>query len=1623
MTKKVQKSVKNEKRGLSLKMKKGIRRVIAGMCLVSAVLIAAVPSDHSGVAQAVVNGNDAMNYTSDYSLARNGDLSYFSGTSFLDPTGFSQQFNSYEIREIDGKWQLLWKYRYYVPASGVNGNTNVGIICGYNDTYSVDSLSLTSNIISGYEFVAKSTFDTYVQNTVNPISYMLDVSPYTDGTSGTKVADVERYYPTEFAAWRNIYDTKLAEYKTNNSGMNPSSLADLGMNPLILSGIDMSEDNKKIYYCEHNLGLDGTTLLSGYTLVPVSNLAGGLTYKDYSGGASTIPNEDLIYIAMYNSDSASSANLDENNFKYLNSQGIVGISEAAFANTKKVKSMNVGDGIAYIGDGAFENSFIQKVEFSSVIYIGNRVFKGCQYLGEINLAEKTEKIGKEAFYGCKILKNVTIPSGVQDIGFGAFAGCSVLETLDFTQSHGVRIGEYAFYDCPYLTNVNFTKDYEISIGKAAFALTPGTGTNAKLENFVFPEKLTNYQSDVNGDSYQLKDDAGTSYNSRLGDYILAGRNNLKTVTLPLNFGSSNEERVPMDTFDQCVDLEHVDFAKDNNRLAVFDTNLFEDVENEEFYVFGPEATLSAGPDGNYYAMPRRSTWNASTKVSDYIPYVYNDGKDHYEVGIGDYRYELEVNNSTNTAKLLSCEFIVPAQDIDELIVPSKVASYSITEMEDGCLDGIKDYVIHLVVEDNSIEAIGDNVFADCDKLLTVQLGNSVKTIGNQAFANNLLLTDVEIGNAITTIGDEAFTNCPKLNNVIWDQPANVSQVTSIGTNAFFTTSDKLYFHGIIDDGYLPFTHAMGDNKINVNSVRICYTSPSPSNLYVIKDESSNKVLLIDYPHYSDLPSDLRTTYEAHGALNDEQLALLNATLYLSMPDEIQSIDVASFLNDDANNPNRKNWVYVDDTNSFGGANFTKQELYGNKNLQMPGTSTLMSEYYDSGYYPGNFSCYTIDSTALAAYGEPQSTIDSFDTKGNDWLLSVEMPGVEEIPDYAFDSCERLQSVIIAEDCNKIGTSAFQGCDGLTSIGTNNNPNYSFDNYILYEKLSDGSYEINTCLSSRGNNRSSDEIWINADNDPNLLNTSSLNEGAFASCKNLAKADLSESQITAVPTKCFDGCTSLTDVELPKSINNIARDSFANGSSTLDITIPCDSQISDEAFDKNATVTIWTYPECSITANYDPVGYNEIFVKYMDTEFTITFLNDDLSVYEEISVQSGKNGYYPDNNPLPILPEHSGYTFSHWYFDNTNGIKNVTENRQALAVFVSSSSATNPSGSPSPSASASTGASAAASGSASPSATPTATATGSAASNISGYLVTVENGAGGGYYEAGKVVTITSYAATTGRVFDKWTTSNADIGFSNALAVSTTFIMPTHDVKVTATYKSSSASANATASASATSTATATSSSNPGNQTSTSNNVVRGDSNTGTEVTITTDTIDNNNKNLASATVSGSTDNFVVKITDSASSYAAAEQALRDRYGDAFDQIMFVGFDISLYDSTGTTLIENYDGLAVTITIPIPDQLVDYAGNNKAAAVVNGSLQEMAVQYLTIDGVPCMRFTATHFSPYTIFVDTGNLVSGVADSTPKTGDGIAPKWFLSVGLLCISSVLFLWKDKKRVLRNA
>lgn len=314
-----------------------------------------------------------------------------------------------------------------------------------------------------------------------------------------------------------------------------------------------------------------------------------------------------------------------------------------------------------------------------------------------------------------------------------------------------------------------------------------------------------------------------------------------------------------------------------------------------------------------------------------------------------------------------------------------------------------------------------------------------------------------------------------------------------------------------------------------------------------------------------------------------------------------------------------------------------------------------------------------------------------------------------------------------------------------------------------------------------------------------------------------------------------------------------------------------------------------------------------------------------------------------------------------------------------------------------------------------------------------YKLTVNYGSGSGEYTAGQVVTISAFAPeSSSKVFSKWTSTTAGVGFANASAASTTITMPATEATVTANYKTrtsddgedDSDAANRRRGTTTTTTTVANGTNNAQNTTTTTTTT------NGTTTSTTTQgdrlSIDKtgiSNKDVGSTTVEGATDNFIVKVSDSDSAVAEAQAALMNKFG-SLDGIVYMPMDISLYDITGKNKIQDTTGLNVNITIPIPDEMIQYGGNVHMAAIENSQLQDLNVKFTTIDGIACMSFTAPHFSPYVAYVDTQNLVAGqMLDATPKTGDPIHPKWFLAAGMACLSIILFASGDKKRKIKIA
>lgn len=1660
-----------KRRKKNYRLRKSVRRTLGALFMISAIIIAAIPfpdaAAEDGSGTTGTEGTPPANEGENISLlnykekveavdeAVNVDLN-------LDGEGKPKQ-KAYKLVDIGGVLTYSWQYEYYV-----DDTLGGAIITDYNQNYTVDEVNLDAYVNSAnYLHVTQTRLNDFFDPGKNSTPESTIKLSWGDwDAANNRALDNENvkafkyYFATQYT---NSYETACKNYvqaMADKPDMSPDEHTSY-QEKISESGTANVTDIKdealrKEYYLEYVGQYEDDVVKTNlkkedfeyvYALKPESTTQSVGIYimkqknPNVTMDGFTVDTDGLL------------CNLLQSSIQ------LVGIGEKAFENVKISNILRLPEQLKYIGDYAFYKSYVNEIDINNVEHIGNRAFKESK-LTKVNWTGKatTSIIGAEAF-AQTLLTNVDFPQYLERIGVGAFANCTNLKSFTIHPSSNiVDIGDYAFYHCLNLDSVDLENANVKSIGEGAFAVS-GNPTGA-FTSFKFPKQNLSESED-------------------LGDLIFAGRSVLQNVLMPATLGYFENAAINSNIFLDCPDLVCVEFP-DTSKTVTFGNDLFKSVTNAEFYVKGPQFNS----DNRTASGPRQSTWACARNDGSAVPYMYEDNyevcQNGYLLSI-DNQGTLQTCKVIKNGQIEE----TPSETINRLIIPAKVGeNLPVKAIAQGCFtkELLEKVNGPLIIKDGSeLKEIADGAFANA-AFTHAYIGDSVEKIGTNAFKDCGSLGQVIFGKNIKDIGDSAFEGCNILTQVYFQEPDSHTTLSNIGANAFSTSKDalKLEIIGTVSpeylSEYLPFTWAMDPaNYVNEREgIRVCYKTPAPNagdilednyeiftagdkeyelnglsglkriptNLTVILDNTNNLPTLVDYQQYYDIDPIIRTAFESGDSDNyseAERLLCLSA-FDIVVPSGVKSIDAKSYFNDDGKGTNNSNWS----------AYFQNDRVDGTSTKALYEKDGLFAGYYGEN---GREFPETEEGKLLEA-----------DAKGNDMLLSVVLYSVEYIPDNAFDNCENLGTVQIGDAITKVGNLPFYDCTSLNSVSFGND-NFTCENGIVYENKEDGTSEIIECLAGRGDIVG--EATINIDNDPYLANAASIRERAFENCKNITSFKLTnkddeitnDSLITVIPKQCFKGCSELRLVDLPNTVISIGEEAFADTGSSIRVTVRGEEVgLGKNAFANVNPAFLISYENSAVRDVAQNQGVD--VTETLDDKFTVSFYNiDGTELIKQVYVEKGKDATAPSKDEIPQI---SGMEFDGWNRDFTN----ITENIFVLAVYkpLDGSGDSDGSGGSGGSGNGNGG-----------------SGNGNGGSNVNGgidtngdgvpdvdasgnklYKLTVTNGEGSGYYPAGKTVTIKAGNAPGGSTFAYWSCSNQDLIFEDQTDWITTLTMVGADVTVVCNFTgqytleveygsgSGSYPAGAKVAISAVeapqgrkfaSWVTSTNGLNIENSQKESTIITMPESNakitatykdTGSISGNSTSTPSKNNtsvvitkpgisdKGTASAYVSGSTDNFVVKISESLDAADEVQKALQKKYPD-MSRIKYFAMDISLYDAKGANKITDTSNLKVNITIPIPDALREYAGNNRVGAVVNGELETLNPKFTTINGVPSVTFTATHFSPYTIYVDTGNMTvsSGTLDSTPKTGDGIHPKWFLSIGLACISIILFTKKDRRYV----
>lgn len=188
-------------------------------------------------------------------------------------------------------------------------------------------------------------------------------------------------------------------------------------------------------------------------------------------------------------------------------------------------------------------------------------------------------------------------------------------------------------------------------------------------------------------------------------------------------------------------------------------------------------------------------------------------------------------------------------------------------------------------------------------------------------------------------------------------------------------------------------------------------------------------------------------------------------------------------------------------------------------------TTLSDQTAQVTGYIGSDSAITIPGTLG---GLPVSSIGNSAFANRAGLTSVVIPeGIKTIGDDAFKGCTGLSNIALPSTLTGIGYSPFQG-SGITQITVDvNNPSYSSENGVLFNK------DKTVLVTYPGGISGAYTI-------PNSV--TQIRNNAFAYCTGLTSLNLGAG-VASIGESAFKGCTGLASITFGQSVSSIGNNAF------------------------------------------------------------------------------------------------------------------------------------------------------------------------------------------------------------------------------------------------------------------------------------------------------------------------------------------------------------------------------------------------------------------------------------------------------------------------------------------------
>ena len=853
----------------------------------------------------------------------------------------------------------------------------------------------------------------------------------------------------------------------------------------------------------------------------------------------------------------------------------------------------------YTGDVTIPQQVFNKEKAYSVTSIGSSAFMDCIGLTSITIPNSVTSIDPGAFWSCSGLTSITIPNSVTSIESAAFNNCSGLTSI--TIPHSVTtIGYGAFMNCGGLISINVESGntkFDSREGCNAIIETESNTLIIGCKNSIIPNSVTS-----------------------IGNSAFAGCSGLNSIPIPNSVTS-----IEKNAFERCSGLYSITIPNSVTSIGNYafygcsglSSVISEIVEpfdiNENTFSDYSKPTLIV-PSGTKSAYQSTAGWKRFTKIEEASSTngEWKEVTKNFDKTIA--FTKIRVKNTKTSHGTYCCAFFSTKPN-DNSTADTK---YNINFNRLTIGDGVEQDDSRGYIYINTCKSVGDNWYEYEFKQPVYFSHYQDNAPINQlmAFVNN----GSETLSTKRTIHVATAGSLPDL--ISESEKYTIEELTLTGE---LNGTDFRLLRDMAGNNYLGEETQGKLSKLDISEAKIVTGgdkyldtksisySGSILNGSFVFSVNNNDVI----PRYVFCQCKINSIRIPNSILSIEEYAFWGCRFLssITIPNSVASIDSYAF-----------------------------DYCSGLTSITIPNSVTSIGSYAFN-------ECRSLISITIP---NSLTSIDSYTFGHCSGLASVTIPNsVTSIGSSAFSGCSGLASVTIPHSVTTIGYGAFSDCNGLTSINVESgNTKYDSRNgcnaiietesntlilgcknsMIPNSVTSIGSYAFRGCsgLTSLAIPNSVTSIGsvafykcsgLTSITIPNSV--TSIGRSAFYNCSGLTSITIPNS-VTSIEDITFSGCSGLTSITIPNSVTSIGDYAFSgcSGLSSVISEIIEPFDINENTFSDYLKPTL-TVPNGTKSAYQSTAGWNK-FTNIVEASTQYKSLDDYIATSSVTSSQDGKS---------------------------------------------------------------------------------------------------------------------------------------------------------------------------------------------------------------------------------------------------------------------------------------------------------------------------------------------------------------------------------------------------------------